>query len=179
MVEEVKRLVSPNPLFVPTPLSAQPVSWRVRGRRGTTARWVSKQMRSSSLLAAIVFVLPVLAHAESGSEAVRRHFDISPNAKLTESIVKNAVLRLVPIGTELNQVVVKLSNLGLGHPAWPSNPKANMACFPDRTPIVCQFRTPKDLENQNEPNWTVEFFFNQKNELETVEARRWHYRGRK
>jgi hypothetical protein len=136
-------------------------------------------MRRFLLLIATMLVLPMLAHAETGSEAVRKHFGISPNAMLTEPIVKNAVLRHVPLGTELNQVAAKLSSLGLGHPAWPSNPKANMACFPDRTPIVCQFRTPKSLASQNEPNWTVEFFFDQKNELETVEARLWYYGGRK
>jgi hypothetical protein len=107
---------------------------------------------------------------------VREHFEIDTKVYLTEDIVRQAALRIVPLGTEVNEAAKILSAHGLAHPNWPDNAAGNRACFPDRTPIVCQFRSPREKRYSNEPNWSIEFFFDEKKRLEEIEVRRWFFR---
>lgn len=134
-------------------------------------------MRCALLLMLIAWA-PACSWAESGSELVRRYFDIAVSTELSAEAVREAVLRIVPVGTEIEQVVEKLSARGLSHPNWPNNPSGSQNCFPDRTPIVCQFRSPKQSRYEGEPNWSIEFFFDINNKLEDVEVRQWRS-GRK
>lgn len=126
-----------------------------------------------ALLFMLIACAPACSWGETGSEYVRRYFDIDVGTELSAEVVRQAVLRIVPVGTEIEQVVEKLSARGLSHPNWPNNPTGSRICFPDRTPIVCQFRSPKQSRNKDEPNWSVEFSFDMKNNLEDVEVRKW------
>lgn len=123
----------------------------------------------------LILLAPVSCLGETGNELVRKHFDIDAKTELSEILVQQAVLRIVPIGTEINDVARRLSMHGLAHPNWPSSSAGNPVCFPDRTPIVCQFRSPRGERNTNEPNWSVEFFFDEKKGLNEIEVRRWFY----
>lgn len=130
-------------------------------------------LRKYALLFLLAVFAPACGLAETGSELVRHYFDINGDAKLSDMVVRDAVLRVVPVGTEINEVIKKLSARGLSHPYWPNNAAGHRICFPDKTPITCHFRSPKGDQYKDEPNWAIEFAFDKDNKLEDVDVRHW------
>ena len=115
--------------------------------------------------------------AETGSQSVRRHFGIDEKIKLDRETIKHAVLTIVPLGSTVEEVVKALAKRGMAHPAWPAYPAPDHVCMPgDDTPVYCDFRTPKqDKKRSKEPNWTVDFTFDQNNKLRDIVVQSWTY----
>jgi len=117
------------------------------------------------------FVASSGAADETGADLVRKHFSIDQDASLNEFAVRDAVLKIVPYGTEIEEVFARLEKRGVG---YPKDGKSGF-CSPDRTELVCFFHSPKSMGKQAE-NYTIEFWFDNNKALKHVEVRRW-YRG--
>lgn len=111
-------------------------------------------------IAILIFLTFQLTYAETGTEQVRRYFKIEKTKKVDEFAVRDAILRIAPLKTDLKEVITRLEHNGI---------KYYETCAPgDRTPIWCYFKSPKS--QLAEANYVVEFFFDNSNKFKNVEV---------
>ena len=112
----------------------------------------------TTLLVALVVFQP--AYATTGTEQVRKYFKIEKTVRVDENVVRDAILKIVPVDTKLKEAIKRLERHGIQY---------NQTCSPgDRSPIWCYFASPKN--QVSEANYTVEFFFDNQNKFKNVEV---------
>ena len=118
-------------------------------------------MRKISIVLLTLF--SVTAHAQNGIELVKKYYPMSAAVKVDEFVVQSAAYKLTPIGTNIDEVFRLTNNAGLGF---------HNHCFPDRTPLACQFRS-SDSAGQ-EANYSVEYSFDGQSRLKKILVARWY-----
>lgn len=122
----------------------------------------------------IILSLAQYTNAQMGSDVVRNYLKLDNSKEINEHTLKEAMLKISPIGTKFKDVVNKLEAKGIYY-----NPKDNSPtlCFPaDNTPLYCQFKSTKE-DRGTEPDYTVDFIFDKDNKVEDIVVVR-SYSGR-
>jgi len=108
----------------------------------------------------LCFCFSTNANALTGTEQVRKYFKIDKSNPVDEFVVRDAILKIAPMNTELKVVIARLERNGI---------KYGETCAPgDRTPLWCYFKSPKN--QLSEANYVVEFYFDDMNKFKNVEV---------
>jgi hypothetical protein len=67
-----------------------------------------------ALLSTYFLIVTLSSCAASTEDRVRAHFNISASSPVTEATIKEAVLRLLPVGTPASTIKGTLSQVGIG-----------------------------------------------------------------
>jgi hypothetical protein len=119
------------------------------------------EMKKSITTALILVALTITtSHAQTGTDLVSRYFKIDKSKRVDEFVVRDAILKIVPLGTDLKEAIKRLERNGIKY--WDT-------CAPaDRSPIWCNFSSPKN--QPSEASYVIEFFFDQQNKFKNVEV---------